>query len=198
MSDQFSLGSVIFTYGNRLGLMDKAIARFSGSWWTHVFIVVGPDEAVEAVFPRVRLFKLSDRIAELTKAQRSWTVTDMPLTIAQKFNVVKKARSYVGRWYNLWSVLVYTVTRSFTEDGEHFLTCTRLITASYLAAGVDLLPQDVIECEPNSSYSNFNTLEDGYATPDELMRYSLLNPVVRRRGLASDPVPCFDYPPPAQ
>jgi len=174
-------GQIVVVEGDRHSIIHKLIAWSSGWWWTHCFIVTGADTAVEATFPRVREFPLKTRIAEYLAAKRRVAVLDYypPPAVAWRPAVAAKARTYVGRWYNVFAVLWYFVFKTFnrTGGGSHWF-CSRLVTAAYRqGAGLDLC--SVVTGGAGPMYARLPAMRDGYVTPAEVYRMLGLMHVAR-------------------
>jgi hypothetical protein len=164
------IGDVIVTEGERKSIVSRLIAYFSGSWATHVFVVTGPDEAVEARFPRVRKFALQDRLYELEQQGRAYAVLDIhQLTTESREAVAAEARGYVGRFYDFGQILMFMLTRRFWQDGSGTLTCSRLVTSAYLeGARVNLFPARLLSQYP-PDHHRLPDLKLGYAAPVDLL-----------------------------
>lgn len=189
----YSVGSVVITEGDRGSIVSKLIAYFMKSWWTHSFLVIGPNKGVEADFPQVKTFLLCDRFRELHKQERSWVALERPgMTLAQKAKLVRKARSYVGRFYDVGQLLIWAANYSwswlrwkiahrgkpsgqFYRDGEGTLVCSRLVTASYWSGlGVALFPEEVLDANYAPDHPRLGNLRNGYATPPDFLRSTLV------------------------
>lgn len=165
---------IIVTEGYRYKPLSMGIAHFTGSWATHAFIATVGGEAVEAKLPRVRTFRVEDRIRQLHRENRAYAVLDIPsLPTVQRLLIAQKATSYVGRFYDVGQLALFAVTGKFWGDGAGTVVCSRLITASFRAgANTDLFPAEVLATYP-PKHRRLDNLRDGYATPVDLLRSRL-------------------------
>src|SRR5688500_11624470 len=100
-------GQFVITEGGN-SLISKLIAWHTGSWWTHAFIIVGKDEAVEATIPRVKKFDLHKRIKELEENDRAYVILDLPnITLQKRWKISAIAKSYVGKFYDVGQLLLF-------------------------------------------------------------------------------------------
>ncbi|CAN5699565.1 hypothetical protein BH23GEM3_BH23GEM3_04400 [soil metagenome] len=186
----FLPAQAVVTEGDWTSWVSRAIRRVTGSKWTHTFLVTGPDELIEAWFPRVRTRTLSERTAELARDGRDYVVLELPETTdAERHAVVNKAKEYVGRFYDVGQVLLYYTLRRFWKDGEGTLICSRLVTAAHFSGlgpeRGNLFPPEVLAAVPPRLEARMDNLKAGYATPDDLL-YSRL---VRIRTEVVETVP---------
>jgi uncharacterized protein YycO len=160
-------GQVVITEGNRRSLISKLIAWKTQSWWTHTLIVTGKDEAVEAVLPRVRKIKLSERLLELHEEDRAYVVLDFPtLTLQQRWRVALTTGSFVGKFYDLGQLLIYAVLGKFRNDGQGTVVCSRLVSAVYKTAlGIDIWDAS----KTPSDFGRLDDLRDNEVTPHDLL-----------------------------
>lgn len=159
-------GTVVLTEGNRHHLVSKLVARFTDSWITHCFIVLNEREIVEAAFPRVRITSLAQRVHELTEEGRAaWCAETSPA-------VAEKARTYAGRFYDFGQAFLFMVTGGFINDGPGTLVCSRLITASCLAAGIGNI---INMATVPAMHRRVEQLRVGWATAVDIFEYSRLN-----------------------
>lgn len=160
--------------------MGRFLRTVIGSPWTHAFIVTGTDELVESMpFSGVKIGSLIQRMAELKKEKRRYFVLDSHLTTRnQKLAIAEKAKSYVGLGYNVLSALYWFLFGYFFYDSHKRMICSRIITAAYQdGAQIDLFsPAKLKKLEP----IHREDLENGYATPEDLLRRSIL--IVVDRG----------------
>ncbi len=179
-TDGAPLGRVVVTEGGS-GLVSRAVRNATQSPWTHAFVITGEDELTEAWFPRVRSMPLGKRMYALAQEGRRHIALELPdLTAEDRQLVAAKARSYVGRRYDVAQVLLYYALRRFWRDGDGTLVCSRLVTASYRAAlgpeRGDLFPPEFLAALPPELQGRRDNLINGYATPVDLL-YSCLLPV---------------------
>jgi hypothetical protein len=168
-------GQVVVTEGLRTSWISRAIAWASGSWATHVFVVTGPDEAVEAVFPRVKILRLQERLDEMRKDGRAVVVMGIPEIGGVRASwAARNARSFVGRWYDIGQVFLYAILRRFVNDGAGTLMCSRLVTAAYADAGVKLFDEATLRKWYLHRNHHVVGLRNGFATPGDLLRSRLV------------------------
>jgi hypothetical protein len=151
-------------------------------------LVTGPHELVEAWVPRIRRHPLRARLDELHQDQRTYVVLEYPgLDDLSLRAVAAKARSYVGRRYDLLQAALYWLFGQFWRDGEGRMVCSRLITASFLRGiGVDLFEDSFLEARYPPDHPRLPNLRSGYATPADLLCSRLQ---VVRTWRPGDPVP---------
>lgn len=178
---RMKVGQVVVTEGRATSPYSNLIAWATGSWWTHTFMVTGPDELTEARFPRVRTFKLSERIKQLHREDRAYYVLDRPgITVAERCRLVRTMRGYVGRYYDIGQVLLYAVLRRFVQDGSGTMVCSRAISAAFQdALGLQLFG-DLSKVDPGST--RIEDLAKGECTPADLLKSSELSVVRFRRS----------------
>lgn len=176
-------GQVVIVAGRPGYWLHRIVAWATGWWWVHAFVIVDEDRAVEATWPKVREFSVSERLAQYRRQGQEYVVLDYehgydrgdrPLSIDERHGIGVQARSYIGRWYNLFSIVWYLFFRAFnrTGGGKHPF-CSRLVTASYRqGAKIDLtagLEQGVVL--NLAKYERLNAMRDGYVTPAEILFY---------------------------
>lgn len=173
MTGEFlQLGDVIVSEGSR-AFWSRHFARQLRSRATHAIVVTGVDEAVEATFPKVRTVCLSERLAELRRAERAYAV--LRVDGIDRTVLAHQAKSYVGRWYDVGQLLLYVLLGGFVRDGDGTLVCSRLVTASYWrGAGVNLFPCDRLAHGYPLGHARRGNVADGYATPVDLLAGSVL------------------------
>lgn len=179
----FLPGQLVITEGNRKSWISRAVAWATGSWWTHAFIVVGPDRAIEATFPRVRQFSLKERLAQLEAEDRAYLVFDLDLTGSQRTAVIEAAESFIGKWYDFGQLLYYKIRGQFVKDGIGKVVCSRLYTGVFQKVGINLFPKDHLDEVLPSWFVRRDNLEDGYVTPTDFF-YSILKIVGGRSSSA--------------
>lgn len=168
-------GHVIITEGDRKSLVSRLIACISENWATHVFLVTAPDEAVEAVFPRVKALALSDRLAILQATDRAYVVMEsLGASEAQRTATAYSALTFVGRFYDIWQIFLYALFKRFWKDGKGTLICSRLITLAYEEAGIILFPEMTIKQWFSQKNAHTENLRRGFATPGDLLRSNLV------------------------
>lgn len=185
MAETRKLGQVIVTEGNRNSLISKTTAWATGSWFTHVFVVTGADTAVEAFVPRVREFKLSDRMRELRQEKRAYAVLDHSLTLRERCRLVDVANASIGKFYDVGQALIYGTWRRFYKDGPGTLICSRLITHIYSEIGIDLMDDEWVAQHFDPASRSVEDLKRGMVTPADLLKSRLR--VVRWRPSPSIP-----------
>lgn len=172
------------------GILARLIHYCTGSWWTHCFIVTGPDEGVEAYFPRVRRLSVSKRLAELDAEGRGWMVLDRPrMSPVTRESIAAKARQYVGRLYDPLQSVIFLLVRHFVGDGPKRMVCSRLISAAYDEGGrIDIFRDVSRYAGPTShlSAARIAGLRKGYCTPADLCDFSILEVVAPQS--AANPV----------
>ncbi len=181
------LGQIILTEGAPDSLVSKGITFFTKSLWTHAFIVTGPDEAVEARFPRIRTIKLSTRMAALQAAGRAYIVLDLPgLSKGTRVAMAEKARSYVGRFYDVSQIFSYAAFGEFRGESQRTVMCSRMITAAFHAVGEELYDTATL-IKKSAPRHRIPNLRAGYATPVDLLFSRLV--IVRYHPSVRMPVP---------
>ncbi len=175
---ELRLAQVVVTEGDWSSWISRAIRRATGFEWTHAFIVTGPDELSEAWFPRVRTHSLARRMDELAAKGRQHVVLELPeITDTERALVADKARSYVGRYYDVGQILLYYTLKRFWKDGDGTLICSRLVTAAHFSGlgptRGNLFPPELIAALPPEFDGRQDNLKVGYATPADLL-YSTL------------------------
>ncbi len=164
----FEPGTIIITRGRKFDPVSTAIRLFSGSWWTHAFIIINETEAIEAWFPRVRKFNYSNRLVQLRKEGRYIKVLELPdLSDIERYTVVHNAVSYIGRLYDIWNLLYYVIFKSWFESGTR-MVCSSLIARAYTNAGRPIF-NELPSTMPHRLRDN---LQDDYCTPEDILQYS--------------------------
>lgn len=160
-------GQVVVTEGDR-SLLSRLIKYATDSVYTHAFVVCEDDQLAEAWFPKVRAASVEDRIAKLRAEGRAYVVLDYPkLTEVQRQIIADKANSYIGRSYAVWSVVKYFFTHRFDRSKEAPF-CSRLATAAYLEAGVNIYDDASLRKHFPHGYVRMPDLRAGYPSPKEL------------------------------
>lgn len=157
------------------------ILRFGAdSRWTHVFIVLDEDEAVESYFPHgVRVFSWRERLAEIEREGRVYAVIDRLHTAdADRQRVVDLARTLVGRRYDWVQAVLYALTNKFWGDGPRRLICSRLVTSVFYDVNLSLFPKWWVIKHPGPRYRRFKQLLKGWVTPKELLYYGFVERVL--------------------
>src|SRR4051812_7367502 len=115
----FRPGSIVITQGDPKSLISWVIRLATGSWWTHGFVCVSDELAVEAVIPLVTTMNISERIAELEREGRDYVIMDLPgITDEDRKKVADAALTFVGSMYDIWNCLYYVLFRSWKEGGK--------------------------------------------------------------------------------
>lgn len=185
-------GEVVIVEGRRGTWLHRIVAWATGWWWVHSFVISGEDRAVEATWPRVAEFTVSERLAEYTRRGQRFMVLDYPgLTLDQRHAIGVQARSYIGRWYDVFGIVWYAVFRVFNRTaGIKRFFCSRLVTASYRqGANIDLtagLSQHTLEF-----YQRAQAMRDGYVTPAEILFFLgfVNDPQTQAHALSAPPDP---------
>ena len=172
---ELRLAQVVVTEGQRDSLISKGIARFTGSWATHVFISGWGSGGVEAWLPKVKPLDVAERLEELRSQDRAYVVLDLPsLTIKQRMAIVAKAESYIGRYYDVGQILLFALTGKFWSDGPGTLVCSRLITAAYFSGAEENLFDDLtLGTKYPLTFPRIGNLRRGYAVPSDLLNSRL-------------------------
>lgn len=172
---RFKLGQVVVTEGERDSIISRLIRWATGSWWTHCFVVSGPDEITEAWFPKVRQSKLSDRLRKLQKEGRAYAVLDLPgVTARQRCQIARTARSFLGRFYDVGQVLCFAIFRRFVlRDGVGTIMCSRLVTGAYASIEEHLFDVETIHKQFGAGYSRTENLLEDECVPADLLRSRL-------------------------
>ena len=165
-----TIGQVVVTEGSRGSAISKTVAWATGSWFTHAFLVTGPDEAAEAWFPRVRTFNLTERMKELREENRAYAVLELSGMSAEERQglVSLSKRTFLGRFYDVGQAILYGLFRRFVSDGPGTLICSRYITASFHAGGYNLFPAELVARRFASSTRKDN-LTRGQVIPSDLL-----------------------------
>jgi hypothetical protein len=165
---------IILTEGGK-GLISRSIQRFTRSKVTHALLVTADNVAVEAYFPKVREVSFLQRIKDLQQQDRAFVVLDLPrLALPVRKRVVREARSFIGRRYDVAQIGLFALTGQFWNDGPRRLVCSRLITAAYQQAGVStLFPERVIAHQFAGDLSRQANIRAGYVTPADLLKSRL-------------------------
>lgn len=105
------------------------IRAVTWSQYSHAAIIDG-DEVVEAVWPSVRVVPLAEVIAK----HSAHVIVDMPCHSPS--DVIKAARSQVGKPYDLTALAGLLVHRDWQEDDAWF--CSELVAWAFAQAGSPL------------------------------------------------------------
>lgn len=173
-SPYFRLGQVVITEGQRSDWISKAIAAATGSWFTHCFIVTGPNELTEAWFPWVRKHSLIDRVKELHREKRAYAVLDLPgITAAQRCDVAREAHKFVGRWYDVGQALLYAAFKRFFGDGTGTVICSRHVSASFRNANHELFDVATVSRKFGTNHPRFSNIINDEIIPTDLFKSRL-------------------------
>lgn len=176
-------GMVVITQGDPSSIVSRLIRWATGSWWTHGFVVISDTEGMEAKFPRVCRLSLKERFAELEAGGRDYAVMDLPnITDEQREQVVLAALKLEGRLYDIWNCLYYGIFKMWVE-GSHRFVCSRLMSAVFYDSLDVKIFDGAIDRMPSSLWYRLPNLSDGYCTPDEVLRYSILTELMRTNRL---------------
>lgn len=175
MTVELQLGQVIVTAPST-SWVSRGVAWATNSRVNHAFVVTGAEVAVEAAFPRVREVNYRMRLDQLIANDRAYAILDYPhIHGNRRRQVAAKARSYVGRRYDITQIGLFALTGQFWNDGLLRLICTRLITSSYDdGAGLDLFPDSVIESKYPTGFKRAENLRAGYVVPADFLRSKLV------------------------
>lgn len=177
--------NVVITEGKRNSIVSRIIAYFIArswkktatgeqlewglkySWYTHCFLVVGPQRAIEARLFRIRSFDWTERIKQLEEQGRSYVVMEHPeLTVQRRWRLDSRARSLLGKWYDLRQMITFAITGRFSRKQQ--VNCTSIITHAHKAAlGVNLF--DNVTDHPRQQ-----DLQEGKGVPQDLFLSKLV------------------------
>lgn len=165
------IGQIIVTEGGT-DLQGSVLRRAQKSPWTHVFLVTGQDELVEAdVFVGVRTYSMIARMRELAEGERSYVILEPALDIPSRLRIATNAKDFVGRGYNYLSALQWTLTGSLYSPIGTRLTCGELIARSCLGYGKPLFTMASVSGLPEKQQLKLLT---NWATPTDILLYSTL------------------------
>lgn len=140
--------------------------------WTHVFMVTGQNELVEAdTFVGVRTYPMVSRMQELVSSGRSYIVLEPTMDLATRRKMASNARELVGRGYNYYSALQWTLTGNLHHIPGDRLTCGELIARSLLGCGRPLFTPVSVYGLPEKQQVR---LLNNWATPTDILLYSTL------------------------
>lgn len=132
-------GMVIVTQGSRLSGISWGVRLFTGSWWTHAFLVLSDGQGIEAWVPKVRLINVKERLESLRKEGRDFVVLDYPgIDDVQRAGLENIARGHLGRLYDYAQIGVYMLTGKFIKDGPLRTVCSRFLENVYAANDLPL------------------------------------------------------------
>lgn len=109
------------------------IRAVTWSQWSHVALIDG-EEVIEATWPAVRIAPLSDVIAK----HSAHTIVDLPCQSAGE--IIKAARSQVGKPYDLTALFGVLMHRNWQESGSWF--CSELVAWAFAQGGSPLFRPD--------------------------------------------------------
>ena len=118
---------LLFCTSQKIGAV--AIRAVTWSKYSHVALVDG-DEVIEATWPAVRVAPLSEVIA----AHSAHVIVDLPCLSPAE--VIKAARSQVGKPYDYTAILGLGLRRDWQEEDAWF--CSELVAWSFQHAGEPL------------------------------------------------------------
>lgn len=178
---QFKAGHIVITQGDPKSIVSKGIKWVTGSWWTHGFICISETEAVESFMPRVRKINIAERLAELERGGRDYVVMDLPdITEYGRQEVARAAEADVGKLYDIWNMLYFIIFGVWVENGKRLFCSLQMAKVFYNALDVRIFANAFLKL-PESRYHRLDNLYDGYATPDEVLRYSDLVEIHRMK-----------------
>lgn len=169
-------GDIILTEGVRTSWISRTIAAVTDSWATHVHLVVDDARnAVDARFPRVRRLNALQHLKTLRAQDRAALVLRYPgnLRPEELAALTTVAEDFVGRWYDVGQVLLFLLTKRFWNDGTGTLACSRLITAAYHHAGLQLFPPALLN-RHFSAHPRRDEIARGWVTPADLLGAGLV------------------------
>ena len=105
------------------------IRSITWSKWSHVALVDG-DEVIEATWPAVRIAPLAEVVAK----HSGHIIVDLPCRLPAE--VIKAARTQVGKPYDLTALFGLLVHRDWQEDDAWF--CSELVAWAFDATGQPL------------------------------------------------------------
>lgn len=111
------------------------IRAVTWSQWSHVALVDG-DEAIEAIWPAVRVAPLAEVIA----AHSAHVIVDLPCRLPS--DVIRAARSQVGKPYDLSALFGLLMHRDWQEPDSWF--CSELVAWAFAQAGSPLFRADAL------------------------------------------------------
>lgn len=176
-------GQVVITQGKPNSIISQLIRFFTGSWWTHGFVVLNETEGIEAKIPRVTRLNIEERLRKLDDQGRDYVVLDLPgITDEERLLVAQAAAEFEGRLYDIWNILYYALFKVWVEGGKR-LVCSRLMAAAFYDGIANRIFWGAENKLPPTELYRLDNLYDGYCTPDEVLRYSLLTEVWRSSNL---------------
>lgn len=111
------------------------IRAVTWSPWSHVALVDG-DEVIEATWPAVRVAPLAEVIA----AHSAHVIVDLPCLSPAE--VIKAARSQVGKPYDLTALFGLLMRRDWQEEDRWF--CSELVAWAFSQSGSPLFRADAL------------------------------------------------------
>lgn len=111
------------------------IRAVTWSQWSHVALVDG-DEVIEATWPTVRVAPLAEVIA----AHSAHVIVDLPCHSPDE--VIKAARSQVGKPYDLTALFGLLMHRDWQEEDRWF--CSELVAWAFSQGGSPLFRADAL------------------------------------------------------
>ena len=113
----------------------RIIRAVTWSKWSHAAIIDG-DEVIEAVWPRVRVSKLTD----VTTNYSRWIIIEIP--VKDDAATISAARSQVGKPYDLLGVIGLGLRRNWQDEDSWW--CSELVSWAAKQGGTNLFRPGVL------------------------------------------------------
>jgi hypothetical protein len=175
-------GMVVITQGNKRSINSWAVRLATGSWWTHGFVTISATEAIDAKVPRTIKIDVAERFALLDKQKRDYIIMEYPgLTDEQREQLADVTRTYEGMLYDIWNALWFLLFNMWIEGGRR-LVCSFLMARPFRAIGKGIFTIKSLGRLPATLRHRIPNLRDDACTPDEVLRYSELVEVYRKKN----------------
>lgn len=171
-------GDIVVTSGSG-DWTSRIIEWFTDSAWTHVFLVLDETTLIESTFPDgVVLSDLKNRERKLRDNEQVWKVMRYPeLEPEHVAQIVKTAKSMVGRRYDTLQAVLFGLFHRFIDDGPKRTICSRFITAVYHSADINLFPDYIISALAGKRFYRYAQLKKGWTIPQDFLQFADLEEV---------------------
>lgn len=167
-------GDIVVTAVYPKSWMSRAVAWFSGSKWTHLFIVKDQETLLESGFPSgAKGDSLPLRFASLEENGQAYVVLRVVgLTAEQLARTIEIADSWLGRKYDILQAILFGLFRIFIDDGPKRIICSRYVAGAFADGGRNLFPLDVLLKRAGAQHPRFYQIAKGWTIPKDFIDFA--------------------------